>query len=125
MTAGIKVSVTAEERKPFWLEAPLKRGPVRPRCLFNKQFVYLIELKNVGVLLGVLLINIMSYQRRLLLRKDNSSRQDECRPNRCYCLTERAAQTLNNLSPNGSEAARNMLPVPRRSSCAQCHLSLK
>lgn len=91
MTSGIKVSVMSEERKPFWLEASLKRGSVSPPCLVNKHFIYLIELKNVGVLLGVLLINIMNYQQRLLLYRDNSSRQDERRPNRCSCLTERAA----------------------------------
>lgn len=125
MTTGIKVSVMSEERKPFWLEASLNRGSLSPLCLFNKQFVYLIELKNVGVLLGVLLINIMNYQQQLLLYRDNSSRQDERHPNRCYCLTERAAETLNNLSPNGTETSRNMLRVPRRFSCAQCHLCLK
>lgn len=91
MTSGIKVTAVTEERKPFWMEACLKRGRVWLQRLFNKHFLYLIELKSVGVLLGVLLINITNYQQRLLLCRDNSSRQEERRPNRCYCLTERAA----------------------------------
>lgn len=75
------------------------RGSVPPLRLFTKHFVDLIELKNVAVLLGVLLMSLTEWQRRrqrrrcrrrLLLSGDGSSRQEERRPNRCYWSTEHA-----------------------------------